>query len=71
MGRVELELGGGEKIICANQADAELVLSANRRRYEGDSGRKLPRRTLDALGRAGLNSNSLLYRSAMAYLGDS
>jgi len=61
----------GNKVICQSQGDAELVLDAGRRFYEGIAGRKLPRQTLAALERAGLNAaNSMLYRFAMHNLSE-
>ena len=67
--KFEVQLVDGGKIICDSQADAELVLDAVRRFYEGNTGRKLPRETLAALETAGLNAtNSLLYRSAMHHV---
>jgi hypothetical protein len=56
----------GGSITCASHEDAELVRDAERRFFEGTTGRRLPRRTLEALERAGLNPrNSMLYRSVM------
>jgi hypothetical protein len=70
-GQVEVHLTDGSVIICQSRADAELVLDAARRFYEGDTGRKLPGETLAALERAGLNAaNSLLYRSAMHHVAE-
>jgi hypothetical protein len=67
----ELQLVDGNKVICQSQGDAELVLDAGRRFYEGIAGRKLPRQTLAALERAGLNAaNSMLYRFAMHNLSE-
>jgi hypothetical protein len=69
---VKVVFGDGSSAICANPEDAELVLDAERRLYEGVSSRRLPRRTLVALERAGLNfRNSVLYRSAMHNLEES
>jgi hypothetical protein len=65
-GQFEVRLMDGNKATCASQHDAELVLAAVRRFYDGNTGRRLPRRTLAALERAGLDAaNSVLYRSAM------
>ncbi len=65
-GQVIVTLVSGGSITCASQDDAELVRDADRRHYEGNTGRRLPRRTLDALERAGQNANnSMLYRSVM------
>jgi len=65
-GLVAVQLVSGERIVCANRSDAELVLDADRRFYEGNSGRKLPKATIQALERAGLHANnSMLYRSAL------
>jgi len=64
--QVAVQLVSGGQILCANREDAELVLDADRRHYEGNTGRKLPRRTLAALERAGHHAgNSMLYRSVM------
>jgi hypothetical protein len=69
--QVEVHLTDGSVITCQSRSDAELVLDAARRFYEGDTGRKLPRETLAALGRAGLNAaNSVLYRSAMRHVAE-
>ncbi len=68
-GQFEVHLMDGSKITCQSREDAELVLDAVRRFYEGNTGRRLPVRTLDALERAGLNAtNSMLYRSVLHYL---
>jgi hypothetical protein len=65
-GQCEVQLADGSRVTCQSRADAELVFDAARRFYEGAPGRKLPRQTLAALERAGLNAtNSLLYRSAI------
>ncbi len=70
-GKFEVQLVDGDKITSDSHADAELVLGAVRRFYEGNTGRKLPRQTLAALERAGLHAtNSVLYRSAMHHLAD-
>jgi hypothetical protein len=70
-GKVEVHLTDGSVITCQSRADAELVLDAARRFYEGNTGRKLPRETLAALERAGLNAaNSRLYRSAMHHVAE-
>ena len=62
----DLRLPDGSSVICASRADAELVLDAVRRFFEGDTGRKLPRQTLAALERAGMTAaNSVLDRSAL------
>src|SRR5262249_32068302 len=62
----DLRLPDGSSVICTSRADAELVLDAVRRFFEGDTGRKLPRQTLAALERAGMTAaNSVLYRSAL------
>ncbi|HKI38464.1 MAG TPA: hypothetical protein VKA46_41835 [Gemmataceae bacterium] len=67
--RVEVTLNGGTKVLCASRQDAELVLDADRRRYEGNTGRKLPRQTLDALRRAGHHeANSDLYRVTLNHM---
>ena len=59
----------GSVITCQSRHDADLVLDADRRLYERHTDRKLPRATLAALERAGLNvANSLLYRSAMDHV---
>lgn len=65
-GQFEVHLMDGSKITCQSREDADLVLDAVRRFFEGNTGRKLPIRTLDALERAGLNpNNSMLYRSVL------
>jgi hypothetical protein len=70
-GRVEVHLTDGSVITCQSRADAELVLDAARRFYEGDTGRKLPQETLAALERAGLNAaNSPLYGSAIRHVAE-
>jgi len=70
-GKFEVQLVDGGKIICDGRADAELVLDPVRRFFEGDTRRKLPRETLGALERAGLNAaNSVLYRSAMHHVAE-
>jgi len=67
----QVHLIGGEKIVCQSREDAELVRDAERRFFEGNNGRLLPRKTLVALERAGLNGhNSMLYRSVMHKLAD-
>jgi hypothetical protein len=63
-GKFEVELVDGSKVACASRNDAELVLDADRRIYEGDTNRKLPRETLAALERAGL-ARCMLYRLTM------
>jgi hypothetical protein len=69
-GQIEERLPDGSSVICASRADAELVLGAVQRFFEGDTGRKLPRQTLAALERAGMNAaNSVLYRSALHNVG--
>ena len=69
--KVEVLLVDGSKVTCQSPHDAELVLDADRRHYEGNTGRKLPRETLAALERAGLHAgNSMLYRSAMDNLAE-
>jgi len=66
---VEVRLVNGEVARCATREDAGLVLDASRRFFEGNTGRKLPQRTLGALERAGMNAaNSVLYRSTMRKL---
>jgi hypothetical protein len=68
---VIVTLVGGHRVTCPSLEDAELVRGADRRRYEGQNGRKLPRQTLAALERAGLHrGNSQLYRSALHNLED-
>ena len=68
-GKFEVLLLGGGKITCENRGDGDAVLDAARRFYEGNSGRKLLRRTLAALERSGMNAaNSMLYRSAMRHV---
>jgi len=70
-GKFEVQLIDGSRVICWNQEDGQLMLDADRRHYEGNSGRKLPRRTLAALERAGLHAgNSMLYRSVLHNLAD-
>jgi hypothetical protein len=69
--QIQVQLVDGSRITCRSEDDAQLVLDADRRHYEGNTGRKLPRRTLAALERAGLTaSNSMLYRSAMDKLAE-
>jgi hypothetical protein len=64
--QIDVQLVDGSRVVCQNRGDAELVLDADRRHYEGDSGRILPRETLAALERTGRHAgNSMLYRSAM------
>jgi hypothetical protein len=68
-GRFEVHLVDRSSLTCQSREDAELVLDADRRHYEGNTGRKLPRRTLAALTRAGLHArNAMLFRSAMPNL---
>ncbi len=68
-GQFEVHLMDGSRITCQNLEDAELVLDAVRRFYQGTIVGRLPIRTLDALERAGLNAtNSMLYRSVLRYL---
>ncbi len=70
-GQFDVQLVDGRKLTCQSQGDAELILNADRRHYEGNTGRKLPRGTLSALERAGEYAlNSWLYRSAMEKLAD-
>jgi hypothetical protein len=70
-GLFEVQLAEGDTVTCQSRDDAELVLDAARRFYEGNSGRKLPRRTLAVLERAGLHAaNSVLYRSVMGNLAE-
>ena len=65
-GQFEVHLMDGSKITCQSHEDAELVLDAVRRFYEGNTGRRLGRQHLAALDRAGLNAaNSMLYRSVL------
>jgi hypothetical protein len=66
-GKFEVQFLDGSKVGCQNRGDAELVLDAVRRFYEGNTNRRLPRRTLAALERAGV-ARSLLFRSAMRNL---
>lgn len=69
--KVQVHFVGGGTLVCASPADADLVLDAEQRLYEGNTGRKLPRETLAALERAGQNgANSLLYRSVMHNVAD-
>ena len=66
VGQVKVRLPDERSAICASRADAELVLGAVQRFFEGQTGRKLSRETLAALERAGMNAaNSVLYRSAL------
>jgi hypothetical protein len=70
-GKFQVQLIDGSRVICWTQDDGELILDADRRHYEGNSGRKLPRRTLAALERGGLHAgNSMLYRSVLHNLAD-
>jgi hypothetical protein len=70
-GRFEVLLPDETKVACQSRHDAELVFDAVGRHYEGNTGRKLPRETLAALERAGLNAaNSMLCRSAMDNLAE-
>ena len=73
---LQVHLPDGSTLTCQNESkaeleiDAELVLDAYRRHHEGNTSRKLPRRTL-ALERAGCHAaNSMLYRSVMDKLAD-
>ncbi len=69
--KIQVQLVDGGTVICSSRDDAELVLDADRRHYEGNTGRKLPRRTLAALERVGFTAaNSMLYRSAMDKLAE-
>jgi hypothetical protein len=66
-----VQLIGGDTVVCESPKDAELVRDAARRFCEGNNGRLLPRETLAAMERAGLNGhNSVLYRSVMDKLAD-
>ena len=68
-GNFEVWIPGNNSVTCHSRADAELVLDFVRRFYEGNTGRKLARETLAALGRAGLQpANSVWYRSAMHHV---
>jgi hypothetical protein len=66
---IEVKLNSGAGVLCSSPEDADLVLDADRRRYEGNTGRKLPRRTLGALERAGHHfANSDLYRATLKHV---